>query len=274
MNALKKNFLVTGLVVIILAIGIFYFFHIPKPYCNTLRDPSGNLSGVCGVWGPSPYQKIFLAVHNYFYPNDMCTVSIETGGVDCRPFPPTTCNQSATTTPCSVLKNLRLHNQQAETATSSSVNTPFSFGELTNVYNDKEFGFSLKYPADFVEVQVHGWHNIVDNTTKARFWIDFCNSICNNINAGSLEEYRNDYAMSNKNVQIYEVSTISGIRGIKQDLSIFDKTIDECLATGEEGCLLPHGVRYVFFDPKKGFFVVKLYVPALLEDQIIQSISY
>ena len=141
MYKIKTKVLVVVAIMAIFVAGIFYFFYVPKPACDMLRDPSGNLSEVCSVGGrQSPYQKIFLAVHKYFYPSDMCVVSIETGKIQCRPFPSTACDQSATTTPCSVLENMRLHPPQRPIATS----TPVSAWET---FENTAYGYSILVPA-------------------------------------------------------------------------------------------------------------------------------
>lgn len=103
-----KKYIIIISVAIAVCVGIFFFFHVPKKQpCATLRDPSGVLSELCSLGGlQSPYQKSILVVHKYFYPNDSCFVSIDTGDVDCKPFPSfftTGYNQSATTTDLSTL---------------------------------------------------------------------------------------------------------------------------------------------------------------------------
>lgn len=103
----SKKIIIFISVAIAVCVGIFFFFHVPKKQpCATLRDPSGSLSELCSLGGlQSPYQKSILVVHKYFYPNDSCFVSIETGDVDCKPFPAfltTGYNQSATTTDLSI----------------------------------------------------------------------------------------------------------------------------------------------------------------------------
>lgn len=103
-----KKYIIIISVAIAVCVGILFFFHVPKKQpCATLRDPSGVLSELCSLGGfQSPYQKSILVVHKYFYPNDSCFVSIETGDVDCKPFPSfftTGYNQSATTTDLSTL---------------------------------------------------------------------------------------------------------------------------------------------------------------------------
>lgn len=158
----QKIFLIS--VLAILAAGIFYFFYVPKPTCTMLRDPSGKPSEVCDLGGrQSPYQKIFLKMHMYFYPNDTCMISIETGDVDCEPsislFSPI-CDQSTTTTPCSVLENMRSHPPEQPVATS----TPVSEWET---FENKELGISFTYPVDKNSDDVH-W-GISHGTTGRMF---------------------------------------------------------------------------------------------------------
>lgn len=94
-----------GVISCIVAISmvIFFFFYVPKQPCRSLRDPSGNLGSVCAPTAQSPYQRMYLALHQYFFPKDSCFISIETGNVDCQPFLTTGYNQSATTTDYSTL---------------------------------------------------------------------------------------------------------------------------------------------------------------------------
>ena len=102
MNKIKGNFLGITILIIILTTSIFYFFYVPKPSCIITPDPSGILSKVCDLGGrQSPYQKILLKAHMYFYPNDSCMIELETGKFKCgnslSSFSPLY-NQFATTT--------------------------------------------------------------------------------------------------------------------------------------------------------------------------------
>lgn len=47
-------------------------------------------------------------------------------------------------------------------------------GSLTNMYTDAFHGFSLRYPAAFLEKEFSEWSAIVDNDTKASVWLGFC----------------------------------------------------------------------------------------------------
>lgn len=104
--------------------GIFFFFHVPKQSCSTLRDPSGMPSVVCAPTAQSPYQKMYLALHQYFFPKDSCFVNIETGNVDCRPFLTTGCDQGATTTDCSTLPKPSQPEPQPYIPPTSATGTP------------------------------------------------------------------------------------------------------------------------------------------------------
>lgn len=141
MNKQKIPFIV--FVIVVLGASLFWLFYVPRPTCTMLRDPSGKLSEVCDLGGrQSPYQKIFLKMHMYFYPNDTCMISIETGDVDCGPsislFSPI-CDQSATTTPCSVLENMGSNPPSQQFATS----TPTSEWET---FENTKYGYSVWVP--------------------------------------------------------------------------------------------------------------------------------
>lgn len=131
----QKIFFISALSV--LGAGLFFFFYVPKSPCVILRDPSGKPSEVCDLGGrQSPYQKIFLKMHMYFYPNDTCMIRIQTGEVDCGSvlsllLP--TCDQSATTTDCGKIGD----QQQAPLiATSTSMSG-------WKIFENTEYGYSV-----------------------------------------------------------------------------------------------------------------------------------
>lgn len=116
-----KKYIIIISVAIAVCVGVFFFFHVPKQSCSTLRDPSGMPSTVCAPTRQSPYQRMYLLLHQYFYPKDSCFISIETGDVDCQSFPAfltTGYNQSATTTPRSEIE------KPAQTIAPSAYQTP------------------------------------------------------------------------------------------------------------------------------------------------------
>lgn len=82
-------------------VGAFFFFRATPSICTMMRDPSGGMSQVCTLGEPSIYQKLRIAQHRSFFPDDMCVINIETGALDCRSLSASGCDQSATTTDCS-----------------------------------------------------------------------------------------------------------------------------------------------------------------------------
>ncbi|MDO8604420.1 MAG: hypothetical protein Q7K40_03425 [bacterium] len=136
MNKIKGNFLAITILIIILTTSIFYFFYVPKPSCTIIPDPSGILSKVCDLGGrQSPYQKILLKTHMYFYPNDSCMIELETGKFKCGtklPLMLPICNQSATATDCN-----KISLPQTQAAASS---TPMSEWKA---FVNTEYGYSI-----------------------------------------------------------------------------------------------------------------------------------
>ncbi len=98
-----KKYAFAVIAVILITGGTFFFFHATPSVCTPMRDPSGGLSPVCTLGTPSPYQRLLIMQHMYFYPHDMCATNVETGALDCKSFPTSGCDQSATTTDCSKL---------------------------------------------------------------------------------------------------------------------------------------------------------------------------
>lgn len=140
----QKIFLISAFA--ILGAGLFSFFYVPNSLCVILRDPSGKPSEVCDLGGrQSPYQKIFLKMHRYFYPNDTCMISIETGEVNCEhsiSLLSPTCDQSATTTNCG-----KIWDQQQAPLIATS--TPVSEWET---FENTEYGYSVSVPqATFID---------------------------------------------------------------------------------------------------------------------------
>lgn len=88
--------------------GGFWFFHATPSVCAPARDPSGDMSPLCTLGIPSPYQRIAMVWHARVL-HETCAVNVETGGIECRPtLPASGCDQSATTTPCAELEALAM----------------------------------------------------------------------------------------------------------------------------------------------------------------------
>lgn len=121
---------------------------------------------VCAPTSQSPYQRTYLALHQYFYPKDSCFVNIETGDVDCRPFLAAGCDQSATTTDCASLSSLPQNppqpyvppNPVQPIATwTSATGTPVSFADFT---------FTLPpgwHGSVYEKMYAGGWHALVQS---------------------------------------------------------------------------------------------------------------
>ena len=143
-----KGYALTIVAIFTICVGSFSFFHASPSTCTTMHDPSGGLSPVCTLGTPSPYQRLLIMQHRYFFPHDTCVISVETGALDCRSLSASGCDQSATTTDCATLPQpappeLQPYvppNPVQPTATwTSATGTPISLA-----------GFSFELPA--------GWH--------------------------------------------------------------------------------------------------------------------
>ncbi|MHB8651902.1 MAG: hypothetical protein ACYC8S_02090 [Minisyncoccota bacterium] len=135
----KQTILLVVSTLVILGAGLFFFFYAPNQSCILSRNQSGEPVQMCPEPKQSPYQKILLKMHAYFYPNDTCIVNVETGEADCRPFLLPPCDQSATTTPCGVLENMKLPPLQTPVATG----TPVSEWET---FENTGYGYSVLVP--------------------------------------------------------------------------------------------------------------------------------
>lgn len=163
-------------VTVVACVVIFFFFHVSKQSCATLRDPSGIPSTVCASTSQSPYQRMYLALHQYFFPKDSCFISIETGNVDCQPFLTTGYNQSATTTDYSTLPPPSAQTQpyippdpvQPVVTWTSATGTPVSFADFT---------FTLPpgwYGSVYEKMYAGGWHALVQKSPNETGFIIDC----------------------------------------------------------------------------------------------------
>lgn len=220
------------------------------------------------------------------------------------------CNQSATTTDCLALSELQpgttpppVYPEKPETV----VQTHFSFGSLTNTYEDKEFGFSLKYPDELEIIPFDDCPSLVDQMTDG---IGFAIHICNqntisgfrNPRATSLDDYRRDYSLTAKDFEVFakydvgvpltdlnesirihikkseDITTVSGVKGLKQIFTseYFDLNTGISLSAQRTPGQVPvNNKRYVFYHPQKGAIAISVLRPyPTLEDAIIQSVSY
>lgn len=218
------------------------------------------------------------------------------------------CNQSATTTNC-----LTLLNQPKPGATATpeqQETTPFVFGPLIHIYEDKEFEFSLKYPDELQMYPPTAAECRLLNdkmTDGGNFAIGICNqkmvSSFRNPLAHSLDDYRQDYFLTQKDFELFaraapdplpfldttkmrihikknqDITTLSGVRGLKQIYTVeyFDTSTN--ISIQERPGQTIDRQRYIFYQPQKG--TMTLWIPnrinsvaAALEDAIIQSISY
>lgn len=103
-----------------------------------MRDPSGMMSQVCTIGEPSLYQKSLIAWHQYFFPDDMCALNIETGALDCRALPASGCDQSATTTDCAKIIAQNPPVQRPTSVASTEV--------AWKTYSNDELSVSFSYP--------------------------------------------------------------------------------------------------------------------------------
>jgi hypothetical protein len=198
--------------------------------------------------------------------------------------------------------------QQPVTRATSSIDIPeieheispaTDYGRLTKTYEDTEQGFSIQYPASFMEVNLPGWKpSIVDNDTKARVWIGFCSTDCNHLIrfpfSGADESYTQDSTITWKDspdipsgegrhihvISNREFTTIHGTHAIEQsyDVTAFD------LATGKPAtlycaedtpCTTPTpALRYIFFSEGKAPYVMSARAPLHLIRSISKTASY
>lgn len=116
----------------------FYFlFHTRGQACSNSQDQSGNFTTLCSVENvASPYQKLILSIHKYFYKNDPCFVDFKTGDIYCQPsvFKNT---QQATTTDLS--KFVQVTSVQSNNAEAYSTTT-------WKTFKNTELGISFSYP--------------------------------------------------------------------------------------------------------------------------------
>lgn len=218
------------------------------------------------------------------------------------------CNQSATTTNCLTLLN------QLKSGATPPPEQPktilFAFGPLTNTYEDKEFGFSLKYPDELQMYPPTAAECRLLNdkmTDGGNFAVGICNqkmvSSFRNPLAHSLDDYRQDYFLTQKDFELFtrgapdpltfsdttkmrvhikkneDITTLSGTRGLKQIYTVeyFDANSNISIQERPEQTI--DRQRYIFYQPQKG--TMTLWIPnrtnfaaSALEDAIIQSISY
>jgi len=183
------------------------------------------------------------------------------------------CDQSATTTPCSKITDIKAPIQQPREPA-----VGFPFGPLVNVYKDKEFGFSLRYPNEISLVDRHeGCIFFVDSPQPKSWLFAIQTPACSSDSKmTSFEDYRKDYEMSGvedtklifHHLSSEAVKTKSGIEGMYQEFSIEN--------SGEQ-----ISKRYIFKLPQGGFVIFSklfddpkstYYIP--LEKAIIESITF
>lgn len=203
------------------------------------------------------------------------------------------CDQSATTTPCDALEALRSKPSEPTPVPSSTpTGFPFSFGPLKNVYKDKEFGFSLKYPDDLI-LSVPDCVSLNAKKEPQLFGIKVCNQHSpmsgNNPNARSLADYSHDYLLAIDKTSGFigpiagrvrikknrEMTTASGAKGLEQvvDVEFFDPTTGTSTPAMQDASWDSQR-RYVFYKQGKGVVVLLVFSSDPLEREIVQSVSY
>jgi len=167
------------------------------------------------------------------------------------------------------------------------------------VYMDAAHGFSLLYPAAFLESMLSNWYGLVDNDTKAQTWIGFCPPGCNHLvrtpNAQTVDEYKQDYVVTWREssdipagegrrihiVESHEFTTSKGVPALKQHYATtgFDAATgkpitlycaEDTPCTGME----PPALRYVFFSQDKEPYVLAVKSYSQTVQSIIDTASY
>jgi len=146
------------------------------------------------------------------------------------------------------------------------VTKTFSFGQLVNTYEDKDFGFLFQYPDILtVESAPKGCYKQLEQKPLAIGFLMFvnnpsCPSVFANPNAHSLEDYAYDYVLHRNEefdvrvliLKTFYITTLFGTKGIRQEYTT--QWIN--LETGDEEDVNPNAfsVRYIFFSSTKGFY--------------------
>lgn len=163
----------------------------------------------------------------------------------------TGCDQSATTTPCSQITNIKkvppTPVQQTQEPAAS-----FVFGPLSRTYTDEKSGFSFQYPDEISLIDRHeGCIFFVDSPQPKSFLFAVQTPECSpDSKMASFEDYRKDYVvtgvedtkLSFHHLSTENIKTKSGIEGISQKFSI----------ENSEGQI---SRRYVFMLPQGGFVI-------------------
>lgn len=158
----------------------------------------------------------------------------------------------------------------------------FSFGSLTQIYEEKKFDFSFQYPDELVvEPEPRG----CGTDLRQKAWVDgflmfinntSCESPFVNSNARSLEDYAHDYAIKKENgevrIHILKTSNIvtsAGAKGIKQEYNMSwfgSKTnVQESVKQGV------FSVRYIFYSSKNGFYFLTLAYSNQISPNVLTS---
>lgn len=218
------------------------------------------------------------------------------------------CNQSATTTNCLTLLNQP--KPGATTTPEQQKTTPFVFGPLIHIYEDKEFEFSLKYPDELQMYPSTAAECRLLNdkiTDGGNFTIGICNqkmvSSFRNPFAHSLDDYQQDYFLSQKDFELFargapdplpfsdttkmrvhikkneDITTLSGTRGLKQIYTIEYFNTNTNIIIHERPGETIDRQRYVFYHSQKGTMTLLIpnrinFAASALEDAIIQNILY
>ncbi|MBU1557470.1 hypothetical protein KKC45_00725 [Patescibacteria group bacterium] len=139
----------------------------------------------------------------------------------------------------------------------------FSFGALSNIYEDTNFGFSLNYPEEMIKFQPSHKSCYTDLRIKDQitgFYMSLYSPACPsplvNISAQSLDDYKKNYIQNNGVVvsilNTSDIETPLGTKGIKQEYQTFPS-----LEKIEEKDPRIFSTRYIFHNPEKGFYIIK-----------------
>ncbi len=154
------------------------------------------------------------------------------------------------------------------------------YGSLSKIYEDIDFGFSLRYPATFRESQFPTWTAIVDNDTKASIWLGLCSPACTHVvrppAGNSIEEYKRDYTITWKEsadipygegrrvhiIESHEFTTSKGIHALEQryettgfEVETGTPILSRCAEDTPCEVVGPD-TRYVFFAQGKAPYVI------------------
>jgi hypothetical protein len=172
----------------------------------------------------------------------------------------TPCNQSATTTPCSVLEAM-----QRATSFSSPIQItatePFKFGKLVHTYTDNVSGFSFQYPDELILIERSDvCPYLMTSPDDKSALLTIITPTCSPLSKlASLDEYKKDYIENGADdvktsfhlLSSDTFKTQSGIDGLHQKFSarIEFKLSTEIHTFGQN--------RYIFRLPTKGFVIFK-----------------